>query len=182
MSKINTDAVEPSTGTSLVLGASGDTVSIPAGATIANSGTATGFGGGKVLQAVMGTSSTGVDQTAVAFIDTGLTVTITPSATSSKILVLANHAVIATQGSTSVHLELFRDSTSIADWGNGWLAYSGTSYVGGGGTFTYLDSPSSTSAIVYKTQFKCESAAGGNVAKVMAGNTDGSIIALEIGT
>jgi len=44
MSKINTDAVEPSTGTSLVLGASGDTVSIPAGATIANSGTATGFG------------------------------------------------------------------------------------------------------------------------------------------
>ena len=45
MSKINTDAVEPSTGTSLVLGASGDTVSIPAGATIANSGTATGFGG-----------------------------------------------------------------------------------------------------------------------------------------
>ena len=45
MSKINTDAVEPSTGTSLVLGASGDTISIPAGATIANSGTATGFGG-----------------------------------------------------------------------------------------------------------------------------------------
>ena len=45
MSKSNTDAVEPSTGTSLVLGASGDTISIPAGATIANSGTATGFGG-----------------------------------------------------------------------------------------------------------------------------------------
>jgi hypothetical protein len=44
MSKINTDAVEPSTGTSLTLGASGDTISIPAGATIANSGTATGFG------------------------------------------------------------------------------------------------------------------------------------------
>ena len=45
MSKINTDTVEPSTGTSLTLGASGDTISIPAGATIANSGTATGFGG-----------------------------------------------------------------------------------------------------------------------------------------
>ena len=45
MSKINTDAVEPSTGTSLTLGASGDTISIPAGATIANSGTATGFSG-----------------------------------------------------------------------------------------------------------------------------------------
>lgn len=44
MSKITVDAVEPSTGTSLTLGASGDTITIPSGATIANSGTATGFG------------------------------------------------------------------------------------------------------------------------------------------
>ena len=45
MSKINTDAIEP-VGSTLTLGASGNTISIPAGATIANSGTATGFGGG----------------------------------------------------------------------------------------------------------------------------------------
>ena len=138
-------------------------------------------GGGKVLQAVMGTSNTTVDQTAVAYIDTGLTIDITPSATSSKILILANHGTIATTGSTSFHLKLLRDAVDINAWGSGWLAYSGTTYIGVGGTFTYMDSPSSTSAITYKTQLKCESAAGGKVAKVMAGPTDGSIIALEIG-
>jgi hypothetical protein len=46
MSKINVNTVEPEGATTtLTLGASGDTISIPSGATIANSGTATGFGG-----------------------------------------------------------------------------------------------------------------------------------------
>jgi hypothetical protein len=45
MSTLETNLVQPSTGTTLTLGASGDTISIPSGATIANSGTATGFGG-----------------------------------------------------------------------------------------------------------------------------------------
>ncbi len=44
MSKLEVDAVEPQSGTSLTLGASGDTITIPAGATLANNGTATGFG------------------------------------------------------------------------------------------------------------------------------------------
>ena len=44
MSKLETNQVDPSTGTTLTLGTSGDTISIPSGVTIANSGTATGFG------------------------------------------------------------------------------------------------------------------------------------------
>jgi hypothetical protein len=44
MSKIEVDAIEPQSGTSLTLGASGDTITIPSGATLTNSGTATGFG------------------------------------------------------------------------------------------------------------------------------------------
>jgi len=44
MSLINVNAMEPSTGTDITLGASGDTITVPSGATIANSGTATGFG------------------------------------------------------------------------------------------------------------------------------------------
>ena len=43
MSKIEVDQLDPQSGTTLTLGTSGDTVSIPAGVTIANSGTATGF-------------------------------------------------------------------------------------------------------------------------------------------
>ena len=44
MSTLNVDKVDPSTGTALELGTSGDTINIPSGVTIANSGTATGFG------------------------------------------------------------------------------------------------------------------------------------------
>jgi hypothetical protein len=36
MSKIEVDAIEPQSGTSLTIGASGDTVTIPAGASIVN--------------------------------------------------------------------------------------------------------------------------------------------------
>ena len=46
MSTLNVDKVDPSTGTALEIGSSGDTITIPSGATIVNSGTATGFGGG----------------------------------------------------------------------------------------------------------------------------------------
>jgi len=44
MSKVEVNAVEPQCGTTLTLGASGDTVTIPSGATISNLGTAAGFG------------------------------------------------------------------------------------------------------------------------------------------
>jgi hypothetical protein len=44
MSKLEVNAVEPQCGTNLTLGASGDTVIIPSGATISNQGTAAGFG------------------------------------------------------------------------------------------------------------------------------------------
>jgi hypothetical protein len=43
MSKIEVNQVDPQSGTTLTLGTSGDTISIPAGVTLANSGTATGF-------------------------------------------------------------------------------------------------------------------------------------------
>ena len=44
MSKLEANQVDPATGTTLTLGTSGDTIAIPSGVTIANSGTATGFG------------------------------------------------------------------------------------------------------------------------------------------
>ena len=44
MSKIEVNAIEPQCGTTLTVGASGDTIVIPSGATISNQGTAAGFG------------------------------------------------------------------------------------------------------------------------------------------
>ena len=44
MSKIEVDQVDPQSGTTLTLGTSGDTVTIPSGVTITNNGTAVNFG------------------------------------------------------------------------------------------------------------------------------------------
>jgi len=45
MSEIQANKLSPASGTALQVGDSGDTITIPSGATITNSGTATGFGG-----------------------------------------------------------------------------------------------------------------------------------------
>ena len=44
MSEIQANKLSPSSGTALQVGDSGDVITIPSGATITNSGTATGFG------------------------------------------------------------------------------------------------------------------------------------------
>ena len=60
MSKIEVDTIEPQSGTTLTIGASGDTITIPSGATITNSGTATGFGGANTP--IVNAIRTGTDQ------------------------------------------------------------------------------------------------------------------------
>jgi len=71
MSKLETNQVDPSTGTTLTLGTSGDTIAIPSGVTIANSGTATGFGGDNTPSFMVllssGQSISGSTNTVVAF-------------------------------------------------------------------------------------------------------------------
>jgi hypothetical protein len=113
MSKIEVDAIEPQSGTSLTLGASGDTITIPSGATLTNSGTATGFG--KVLQVVQGDTIAQVVTTNTTTTDTGLSASITPSSATSKILILVSQSVFHTSsgsnGSGSVFL--VRDSTTV---------------------------------------------------------------------
>ena len=46
MSELRVDKLTPQSGTALAIGDSGDTITIPAGATITNNGTANNFGGG----------------------------------------------------------------------------------------------------------------------------------------
>ena len=155
MSKITVDAVEPSTGTSLTLGASGDTITIPSGATMTNSGTATGFG--KVLQVVQtfkdDTFSTNAVGVGNAVTLTGLTASITPSSTSSKILIswMINHS---TSASYTGYCNIMRDTTAIAQPSSGSNASSfnlqnRSNDVVKPASGNYLDSPSSTSAITY---------------------------------
>jgi hypothetical protein len=113
---------------------------------------------GTVLQVVQGNSSVSTTTTSASFVDTGLSATITPTSATSKILVIVSHPATGVQNATSagnrVYLRLLRDSTAIQGMSN-LIAYNNdnqraTETV----TTAYLDSPSTTSAITYKTQFK----------------------------
>ena len=87
MSEIKVDKISPESGTAFTIGDSGDTFTVPSGATIVNSGTATGFGGGLCLQ-VLGTLKTDTEtySTASWAAVPDMTLAITPTKTSSRIL------------------------------------------------------------------------------------------------
>lgn len=67
MSTLETNLIQPSTGTTLTLGASGDSIVVPSGVTITNNGTQTGFGGTNTpaFFATMSSNQTGIDAATV---------------------------------------------------------------------------------------------------------------------
>jgi hypothetical protein len=139
----------------------------------------TGIGGGKVLQVVSATFGTQVTTTTATLADTGLTVSITPADTGNKVLVIGSCNGSGKDGSTGLGYRLLRDSSLLSDFEGlgGYDAGAGTNRFGGVG-FAYLDSPSSTSALAYKVQFKNTLTAG---TCVMNGSTAVSfIVVLEI--
>ena len=83
-SEIKANKISPATGTAFTLGDSGDTFTVPSGVTLTNNGSASGFG--KVLQVVSGTNNSEASNNTTTYADTGLSLAITPSATSSKVL------------------------------------------------------------------------------------------------
>ena len=59
MSKIEVDQVDPQSGTTLTLGTSGDTVSVPSGVTLANAGTVTGIPASAISSGTIATARLG---------------------------------------------------------------------------------------------------------------------------
>jgi hypothetical protein len=152
-----------STNTSTInIGVSGDTVNIPSGVTIANAGTATGFGGGKILQAVYANHASETSSTDSSnWTDTGLTASITPSATSSKILYIISQQAFVTRASSLARAKyrVVRDSTVIFGAASWTINIQQTGSDASHSTmlsFSGLDSPSSTSALTYKSQMQPE--------------------------
>jgi hypothetical protein len=137
MSKLEVNAVEPQCGTNLTLGASGDTIIIPSGATISNQGTAAGFGPtGAVswnttkITADPNPAVTGVgyfaDTTSAAF-----TITLPSSPAAGAVIGIADYAnTFATN-----NLTVGRNGSNIGGLaGNSILATNGVSV-----TFVYVD-------------------------------------------
>ena len=125
------------------------------------SGVPTGGGGG-IIQVVQATKGDVFTTTSTSNVDvTGLSASITPTSTSSKILVLVylNAVVTASTNRYGGRMQIVRDSTDIARGGSdGSRQRCSTGISGDGSTFAqnvgmnFLDTPSSTSSLTYKVQ------------------------------
>jgi hypothetical protein len=127
-----------------------------------DSSTATGLkwatpaGGGKVLQVVSTYSTTSTSESAGNYTDY-ISVSITPAATTSKVLILATiycKTLADNTGAAGTTFNIVRGSTQVYE--NFRYIYN----VGNAGeirepiAMNYLDSPSTTSSTTYKVQFK----------------------------
>ena len=114
-------------------------------------------GSNVVVQIVTGTTSTQVSSSVTSFADTGLTATITPTSASNKILVVVTqNGGVKTSGNVdnAISIKLLRGATDIQTFGIsvGYTNSLLSLYLSSIST-QYLDSPNTTSATTYKTQF-----------------------------
>mgnify|MGYP003114592275 CR=1 FL=1 len=146
-------------------------------------GTASPIIPGGVLQVNQGILSSEISTSSTSFQDTGLSVTITPKSTTSKVLILASlgsaTVVEASGADAQGKFQIVRDSTSLFisklrsyDYGNSGSIFIAPLFM------SYLDSPSTTSEITYKIQQRL---IGGDSIRLSEGNDPSFIQVLEIG-
>tara|TARA_R100001163_G_scaffold6506_1_gene7261 strand:- start:395 stop:946 length:552 start_codon:yes stop_codon:yes gene_type:complete len=167
--------------------------------TFAFSGTVSGAGGGKVLQVVQGTSNYSFSTTSSSYVDvessSGTTweTAITPSATSSKILVQFNPSVTMQQNGASSCRGTLKIMEKIGSGSYGNMSNNsiqvqnmvgGYDYGGSGIQFrmrdlwSFLSSPNTTSECKYKLQVTLS---GGATTYINDSSEYGTVILTEIG-
>ena len=168
-----------------LIGSAGDAdaMSIATNGVVTFSQPPVGAGGGKVLQVVEGRRTTQFAFTSTGYIDVGLTVAITPSSTSSKILVnfftsnyITNSYIVTTinrshSGSTNVNLEPTSTQGLVQQHSAGGSQGVPTSLM-------VLDVPNTTDAVTYTVRMKSPA---GAQAYMGINNAPSIIVAQEIG-
>jgi hypothetical protein len=178
------------TNTRLALGTAGQVLTVNSGATAPE--WAAPASGGKVLQVVSATNATSTSIASASFNDTSLSVSITPSAATSKVMVLVTQGWQSSRSDSGMDFafRLNRDSTTVyAPHQTSNIITIGYSLSGvtainglqGVMPITYLDSPASTSALTYKTQASLRTTSNSGVLTMQASGFTSSIIAIEIG-
>ena len=135
------------------------------------SGSGTQAAQSKVLQVVQGTFNGVVSSSSSTFADVGLSASITPLFSTSKILVMVTlEQCEKNTSSTSMKTQLLRGASVIAYMTDA-AGYNGasTSNVIGTISINYLDSPATTSSTTYKVQFASQA----NTNSVVIGTTFG---------
>lgn len=138
----------------------------------------------KVLQVVQATTTSQTSTTSGTFTDTNLSASITPSSSSSKILVLVTQNMYVDSGGSDNggSTQIVRNSTGVFGSGNSNSYYILASGVAATGmsmyvSMNYLDSPATTSATTYKTQMRAENSS--NIVAQVNSNAS-SITLMEI--
>ena len=136
---------------------------------------------GSVLQVVQANTATQVSSSSATLVDTGLSATITPTSATSKILILVSQNGLkksSTTASNCIDINLLRGSTSLLSPNavGAILETSTTVDNSGSASINYLDSPATTSATTYKTQFSSRN--GGASVQVQYANISNSNITL----
>ena len=110
---------------------------------------------GSVLQVVNFSVHTTVSSSTSTYVDSGITATITPKFSTSKILIIVDATgLYKATNNAAIGLKLVRNSTDLLVF-EALAGYTNTTTsngVGGSGV-SYLDSPTTTSATIYKVQF-----------------------------
>jgi hypothetical protein len=138
--------------------------------------------GGRIVQTVK-TSGTSASTTSTSYVATGHTASITPTSTSSKILVLVNAMFWQTNvyaNSANSFMALFRNGSN-AQSGDWIMVNANVNGASGASIYAfaalmYLDSPSSTSALTYQPYIRCD----GSGSAVYNGSGNGTVTLLEI--
>jgi len=149
---------------------------------------ATASGGGKVLQMVTTSYGSTVTINTTTFTDTGMTATITPSLTSSKILVMSYSNFFMfrnASGGMGVPIKLVRNNSTDL-FSRDYARYFDFTNASGGRmsiadhSIIYVDSPSSTSALTYKIQARMTTTSD-NADSNWQNSGPGIMVLLEIG-
>jgi hypothetical protein len=143
---------------------------------------ATPASGGKVLQVVQGTTSTATATTSASYVASNLSVTITPSASTSRILVMYSMCNLINRSGTyqDYQLALYRGATQIWVTGNGNFGdVPSAVYAQNFDSGHYVDSPATTSATTYTMYGK--RTVGTLTMNEQGVANQGTLIAMEIG-
>jgi hypothetical protein len=140
------------------------TVTLPAGV------------GGKVLQVVQSTNTTQQSTTSASATATGITASITPSSSSSKIFVFCNFTGQVSGASLTAYFSLYKGGTNITSPQGTRLESAAANWFGTQ-VLSILDSPSTTSSTTYTLYFWAQS---GATATVNISSSPGRMILMEI--
>ncbi len=138
---------------------------------------------GKVLQVVSVPFSVNTSTTSTSWVSTGITASITPSSTSSKILIMASDCMYLNTYDKWASWTIFRGTVSGTNLGISSRGMASMQFASGNDMSTgvhihYLDNPSTTSSQTYTVGFQTT---GGTAYSQHFGMTKSSITLMEIG-